>query len=381
MISIVCVFNDAEMLESRLLRSLASQTARHEIITVDNRSSRFENAATALNWGARRAQGEWIIFAHQDVVFLSDDWLSRAENLLNQHASSGWYGVAGLSSSGLLQGILRDRAILWGAPFEEPAEVQTLDECLLIHRRETEEHQYFDENVPGWHAYGVDACCAAIRAGASNYVLPLPLWHDSRSTNLRGLKESHAYVWRKHGPALKRIYTTCGVLPTVYGWNGSSWNKVFNRLWPQLCAAGYLMTGYPRAFRRGYLNLLESFTEKEDVTECLHTRAWFERIEAAAFVPHPKRSRRIIHRFLDWNAENLQSDCVVVAADLARNLNGNIECLHQLRQRVRRLLLCIDLDDARAKPALWKELMSHSSTARLGLQVDGTWTAVLELSS
>jgi hypothetical protein len=39
MISVVCVYNDREMLERRLLNSLEQQGARCERIVVDNRDS------------------------------------------------------------------------------------------------------------------------------------------------------------------------------------------------------------------------------------------------------------------------------------------------------------------------------------------------------
>ncbi|MGB8510003.1 MAG: glycosyltransferase family A protein, partial [Pyrinomonadaceae bacterium] len=78
----VCVFNDGEVLERRLLASLRAQTSPHELVTVDNRESQFDSAAKALNRGARRAHGDWIIFAHQDVALLSPDWLARCEEML-----------------------------------------------------------------------------------------------------------------------------------------------------------------------------------------------------------------------------------------------------------------------------------------------------------
>ncbi len=94
MISVVCVYNDEEMLAARLLKSLREQTAAHEVIAVDNRAGRFESGAAALNHGARQAKGEWLAFAHQDVSFIAADWLARAEVMAaRKHEDASWADV------------------------------------------------------------------------------------------------------------------------------------------------------------------------------------------------------------------------------------------------------------------------------------------------
>jgi len=52
MISVVCVYNNREMLERRLLNSLEQQSALCELIVVDNRDGAFAGAAKALNHDA-----------------------------------------------------------------------------------------------------------------------------------------------------------------------------------------------------------------------------------------------------------------------------------------------------------------------------------------
>ena len=379
MFSIVCVFNDAEVLRNRLLNSLESQGEEHEVITVDNVGGRFDRAATALNWGAAQAQGEWLLFAHQDISFLSPDWLNRALGFLKSSATEGWYGSAGLTSTGQLRGIMLDRAMLLGAPFNYPMEVQTLDECLLIHRRKAVGDQYFDEQVPGWHAYGVEACCATIRRGASNYVLPLPIWHDSKSTNLQGLTEAHQYVWQKHGTALGRISTTCGDLPSTYGWPESSRPKGTKKLLERIKNSYYYrLGGQPRALNHDFEELLESLTESEKVVECLHTPAWHDTIEARSFVSCPGTSRKILHRFTGWDFNNFASDCIVVAADLGNTLDGDFTRLTDLRQRVRRLIVCVDWRQDGATRKASRALMQQAQTTQWTRRWDGTARAVLE---
>jgi hypothetical protein len=99
MLSIVCVYNDADVFGARLRRSLERQTNQAELIAVDNRDGRFASAAAALNAGAATANGDWIVFAHQDVELLSDDWIAHVEQRLNACPDIGWAGVAGLAAS------------------------------------------------------------------------------------------------------------------------------------------------------------------------------------------------------------------------------------------------------------------------------------------
>jgi hypothetical protein len=270
--------------------------------------------------------------------------------------------------------------MLLGAPFDGLLEVQTLDECLLIHRRETEGHKYFDEEVPGWHAYGVEACCTAIRSGATNYVLPLPLWHDSKSTNLQGLEEAHKYVWLKHGSALGRIATTCGDLPGSYDWAEEPRTKPTKRVWERVQNSyNYRIGGYPGTTSDDFETQLESLTESEDVIECLHAPAWYDRIEARGFVQFPRRDRRILHSFNGWDLKGLQSDCVVVAVDLSNSVDDDFETLCNMRQRFRRLLVCVDWRSSAASRKGLRKLTKAARVAQWTRLWDGTARAILEL--
>ncbi|MGI8996504.1 MAG: glycosyltransferase family 2 protein [Pyrinomonadaceae bacterium] len=363
MISVVCVYNDEEMLAARLLKSLREQTAAHEVIAVDNRAGRFESGAAALNHGARQAKGEWLAFAHQDVSFIAADWLARAERMLEELQPAGWVGSAGVTKAGEFRGWLLDRARLLGAPFDGFAEVQTLDECLLICRRKSEGESYFDEELSGWHAYGVEACCRANAEGRRNYVIPLPVWHDSRSTNMAGLEEAHDYVWRKHGSRLGRIATTCGVLPDIYAGRPGRAAVFLKRVemwtWKKLHGLGGFRTEYVEQLDEG----LELLTKDAFLIESLHRPAPHGIIEARAFLPQPAAARRVLHRFRNLAAlahEDLQADCVVVMPELAVELLSNEEETCPLFERTRLLLVCLNVGDMLAQPRLWRRLQRRA---------------------
>jgi hypothetical protein len=61
MISIVVVYNNERTLNKTLLKSLKKQTAKFEVIALDNTKRKFRSASEALNYGGRQANGEYIM--------------------------------------------------------------------------------------------------------------------------------------------------------------------------------------------------------------------------------------------------------------------------------------------------------------------------------
>jgi hypothetical protein len=377
MFSLVSVFNNPVKLEARLRAGLARQQTPHQLICVDNRAGRFCGASAALNEGARQAEGEWIIFLHQDVELLGPDWLVRAERHLAGMGSEGWHGVVGRTARGRWRGLIRDRAMIFGEPFDAPVEVQTLDEIVLIHRNGGAGHVYFDEGVPGWHAYGVEACCAALRRGGHNTVLPLPVWHDSDSTNQTGLRQAHQYVWQRHRDAFARIYTTCGVLPHPYGWSGSYKIASFCRGLADLRYLGWLRWTRRRdAFTRTPWEVLEELTRGEEAVDCLHGPMNSPPLVGGAFTDRTTSPRRITHHFTGLRADGPFADCLVIAPELAPSL----ESLAQLPPGPRHVIVCLYLDGAQAGPVQWRRRLGRPFGCTLAVEADGTRWAILDFA-
>ncbi|GAH67636.1 unnamed protein product, partial [marine sediment metagenome] len=82
MISIVVVYNNKRILNDILLKSLKKQTAKFELIALDNTKGKFKSAAEALNQGGKNANGKYIMFVHQDIELDSDLWLKEVEKFL-----------------------------------------------------------------------------------------------------------------------------------------------------------------------------------------------------------------------------------------------------------------------------------------------------------
>jgi hypothetical protein len=228
-ISVVTVYNDRAVFDAMLRASLARQRATYELIALDNAAGTYRSAARALNEGGRRATGEFLLFAHQDVRFDSPAWLDEAERLLSAHPDLGIAGVAGARAPDAGAG---ERVIVsniedssppqrHGHVFlERPERVATVDECAFFVPRPVFARVPFDESTcDGWHLYAVDYSLAVRELGLQPYVLPLPLYHASGgavvrlgsfATFERAYFRTLRKVIRKHRALSARLDTTCG---------------------------------------------------------------------------------------------------------------------------------------------------------------------------
>lgn len=217
MISLICVSNDKEVLNECLIKSLSLQKGEFELIVIDNTESVWHSAATALNEGARKAKGDFLIFVHQDFIFESNNWLLDFVKFSNELESFGAAGVAGAAKN---QGIVSNITHNWPIPvrvgyFEisKPIKVQTLDECLISIPRTVFSRFPFDEGTcDNWHLYGVDLSLTVLENGMNVYVLPLPGYHKSNGSSYTSgnYDRSLKLVLKKHRKSFRVIYTTCG---------------------------------------------------------------------------------------------------------------------------------------------------------------------------
>lgn len=186
MISIICVYNNKEILNKFLLKSLEHQSVEYELILIDNTKKRFKSAAEALNTGGIKACGEYLIFTHQDVDLISNEWLKKTENILNSLEKLGIAGVAGKpkNKKGVMTNIMDGTppTAAGGIEIQKPEIVETLDECLFIIPNGIFKEHKFDEVVcDDWHLYAVDYSLSLKELGLYAYVLPIKLHHGSKA--------------------------------------------------------------------------------------------------------------------------------------------------------------------------------------------------------
>jgi hypothetical protein len=186
---IVCLSDDS-VLDANLMASpcLGSGTP-HEVVAIRNAPS----AAAGLNLGVGRAKHGWIVCVHQDV-FLPSGWdhqlkeqLREAERRFGPIGVAGVYGVGdvvegpGRPLAAQRIGRVVDRGRMLDEAPELPAPVATLDELLLVVRRDTPLR--FDPAL-GFHLYGADLCLQARERGLAVVALNALYHHNSQSAGL-----------------------------------------------------------------------------------------------------------------------------------------------------------------------------------------------------
>lgn len=226
--SIVCVYNDPQVLETCLARSIRDgleSAPNTEFIPVDNRGNPFTSAGAALNHGARQAQNEVVVFVHQDVVLHSLVALEEAAAIVAADRRIGIAGAVGIDAHQEIIGRIRDRVVMIGEIADVPRDVDSLDEVLLLVRRDRVLDEPLSEDpLLAWHAYGVEYCVRSRDAGLRAVALDVPLTHNSLTTNLDKLDLAHQRVGELY-PALVPVRTTCGTI-----WGGSAPGSIGRQL-------------------------------------------------------------------------------------------------------------------------------------------------------
>lgn len=223
MISVVCVYNNHEILDSCLLKTLKTQTYPYELILLDNQKGAYASAAIALNKGAVDAIGDILMFCHQDMRLESSDTLSLISKYFERLGENIVIGTAGKSQiipdktfSNMRHGIEKESRA--GAlAVEDFVDVDTLDECLFAISRNLYKKMQFDEKTCfGWHLYAVDYCLSVHTAFASRiFVVDLPVFHYSDAGSMNSFYFSILKrVCRKHRKQYKLICTTMGSFKT-----------------------------------------------------------------------------------------------------------------------------------------------------------------------
>lgn len=227
MISMVCVYNDRKALNKYLLESLKNQTAYNELILIDNTNNKFKSASEALNYGAKKAKGTYLMFVHQDVKLYSKDWLENIEDEMNSLHNLGVAGVAGKTNEGVLSNIKHgDPPILAGKQIKISTKVQSVDECLVIIPKSVFNKFKFDEEIcDDWHLYAVDYCLRILRTDLNIYVLPDFIYHASAGYSI---SKSYFYILEKLLKEYKNDYKC--IYTTVWDWN-TSYSFCLQKIW------------------------------------------------------------------------------------------------------------------------------------------------------
>lgn len=132
------------------------------------------------NRGFARARGQYIVFSHDDIEILNDDFAECVVDALQQADIVGVAGTSQLPGPAWSRSLPQSRAGQVAHPLSDgrvqleiygvhqplAGGMQALDGVLLAVRREVFERVSFDEaTFDAFHLYDVDFCFAAFRAG------------------------------------------------------------------------------------------------------------------------------------------------------------------------------------------------------------------------
>ena len=110
-LSIVCVYNNQEILNDYLLKSVQMQKdVEYELLLVDNTKNKCKSAAKELNVAGDQVTGDYIMFAHQNIMFTSPKDLKSMESYLTNENKI--FRVAGRKDSqGIITNITHEQDI------------------------------------------------------------------------------------------------------------------------------------------------------------------------------------------------------------------------------------------------------------------------------
>jgi len=173
---IVCSVNNSlfKQFESSVNETIG---AEFEIIKIDNKNNRY-SICEAYNTGAISARFNHICFAHEDIVFRSNNWGTILKDAFENNHNIGIIGIAGskyksLAPSGwpsghpnadcynLIQQNKNDRLLqIFNRENKDTmAEVKVLDGAFLFTTKQIWAYNKFDEKTfTGFHGYDLDFC-------------------------------------------------------------------------------------------------------------------------------------------------------------------------------------------------------------------------------
>jgi hypothetical protein len=199
--SIVCASNNEKLINEHLLSS--PEINNHELI-IDRKA---KNVPAAYNKAMKKATQDIVIFVHHDVSLPEGFFDQLTESIKKLTGDWGCLGVAGCVGADRY-GYLMNRRNVWGAKDKVPHEVDTLDELILIVKRDS---VVFDENIPSTHhMFGPDTCLQFRSEGKKNYAILAYCTHNcvEHGTYPKEFYDSAEYIKKKWAKFLP-IHTTC----------------------------------------------------------------------------------------------------------------------------------------------------------------------------
>ena len=213
MISIICPFTDERMRQEMLEASLAKQTFRnYEAVFLSNHDLGMDRASDVLNYGVKKAVGDILLFAHQDVILEDERILEKIVYYCDNY-EFGIGAPAGVRKSDrkvYATVIHGPEKILAGESFSEPMEADACDECFFFIKRK--DFIGFEDLGATWHFYAVDYSIRCLLGDQKVFLFPLQVYHLSPGWSLdRTYWQVLKKLCQKYRGQIKAISTTIGI--------------------------------------------------------------------------------------------------------------------------------------------------------------------------
>jgi hypothetical protein len=197
-VEIAAAVNDRSVLANCLQRSPDIASGTLQLRTYEG----YSTAGTAYERALAETTAPYLVLAHQDVYLPAGFAGLIAEQITEiSRIDPNWAaaGVIGIDASGAVQGQTWSSGLgkLVGAKVAQPVPVETLDEVLLVVRRDSGIH--FDPELPSFHLYAADFVQTAKAQGLNCYAVDLPIVHHSRPVVelSGGYRKAYIYMQRK----------------------------------------------------------------------------------------------------------------------------------------------------------------------------------------
>lgn len=226
MITVLCCYNNGKCLNDMLVPSIKKQTQQSQLIFINNEKKNYGSAAQAYNCEVGNAEGDILVFCHQDIAFDQPDFLENVENIFKEHPNI-ILGLAGIKSDGMVYSNLKylgNKEFITQKRVESAIEkVESLDECFIAIKKEHFMKILFNEDLcDNWHLYAVELCYNAKNSELrlNSFVSSIAAYHKMQGGNglevdrkyLKTLDKICVYYAKKE----KKIYAPCYVVSTKF---------------------------------------------------------------------------------------------------------------------------------------------------------------------
>lgn len=188
MVSVICAYNNKELMEKVSASLKEQQDLEYELIAVCAKELGFKSASETLNYGVSKASGDIIIIMHQDIEFMDTNTVSNICNYVKKQdiLFAGLAGISkesGKSCSRIFHGLDKKPAASV-TDFKDPVETLSIDECFMVMSKLIAEKYKFTDFGNTWHMYGTDMCLKLAVNGIKSFIIPFSLWHKSSGNSL-----------------------------------------------------------------------------------------------------------------------------------------------------------------------------------------------------